>query len=184
MFKIKSALLASLLFLSTALPTATYANVQGTVEAENSSVQNSTTTTTETTDSGNNPVVQEETVKEEKDAESISADENAEQTPSTPAQPEEPQTETSPENEISEEQDSPANTEQPADDESSEQPVNQPLTGQKLTVKQKLADVPDSFWAKNEVMQLVEMGVIGGYPDAQFRPNLNINRGQAANLFK
>src|SRR5690606_28223714 len=102
----------------------------------------------------------------------------------------EPQTETSPEKEesVEQEQESPAQTEQPATDaeqnEPSEEPANQPQTGEKLTVKQKLADVPDSFWAKNEVMQLVEMGVIGGYPDAQFRPNLNINRGQAANLFK
>ncbi|MGE7982946.1 S-layer homology domain-containing protein [Solibacillus sp. NPDC093137] len=189
MLKIKSALLASLLFLSTALPTATYANVQGTVEAENPTAQNSTTTMTPTTDSGNIPVVQEETVTDEKEAESTSADEKAEQTTTTPAQ-QEPQTETSSEKEesVEQEQESPAQTEQPATDseqnESSEEPANQPQTGEKLTVKQKLADVPDSFWAKNEVMQLVEMGVIGGYPDAQFRPNLNINRGQAANLFK
>lgn len=188
MLKLKSALLASLLFLSTALPTATYANVQGTVEAENPTVQNSTTTTNQTTETGNSPVVQEEMVTDEKEAESTSADENAEQT-TTPAQPD-PQTEASPENEesVEQEQDSPVNTEQPATDaeqnESSEEPANQPQAGEKLTVKQKLADVPDSFWAKNEVMQLVEMGVIGGYPDAQFRPNLNINRGQAANLFK
>ena len=54
--------------------------------------------------------------------------------------------------------------------------TEQKQPGEKLTVKQKLADVPNSFSAKNEVMQLVEMGVIGGYPDAEFRPNLNINR--------
>ncbi len=57
------------------------------------------------------------------------------------------------------------------------------VTPQQFTVSQKLADIPNSFWAKNEVMQLVEMGVINGYPDGEFRPALEINRGQAANLF-
>lgn len=57
------------------------------------------------------------------------------------------------------------------------------LTPQQFTVSQTLADIPNSFWAKNEVMQLVEMGVINGYPDGEFRPALEINRGQAANLF-
>lgn len=55
--------------------------------------------------------------------------------------------------------------------------------GEHITVAQKLVDIPNDFWAKNEVMQLVERGVIGGYPDGEFRPALNINRGQAANLF-
>ena len=63
MLKIKSALLASLLFLSTALPTATYANVEGTVDAENPTVQNSNTTTNQTSDNVNIPVVQEEMYK-------------------------------------------------------------------------------------------------------------------------
>ncbi|WP_421663874.1 S-layer homology domain-containing protein [Lysinibacillus telephonicus] len=58
-----------------------------------------------------------------------------------------------------------------------------PQQPQHITVSQKLADIPNSFWAKNEVMQLVEMGVINGYPDGEFRPALEINRGQAANLF-
>lgn len=188
MLKIKSALLASLLFLSTALPTATYANVEGTVEAENPTEQNSPTTTNQNTGS-----VQEDTVADENEAESTSAEEKAEQTPTIPAQQEtesQTETETAPENQPSTEQqqDGPQSTEEPATDseqtDTTEEPITQPQTGERLTVKQKLADVPDSFWAKNEVMQLVEMGVIGGYPDAQFRPNLNINRGQAANLFK
>lgn len=53
-----------------------------------------------------------------------------------------------------------------------------------VTVGQKLADVPHSFWAKNEVMQLVEIGAINGYPDGEFRPALTISVGQAANLLK
>lgn len=62
--------------------------------------------------------------------------------------------------------------------------IDNPLfTPEHITVPQKLADIPNTYWAKNEVMQLVEMGVINGYPDGEFRPALEINRGQAANLF-
>lgn len=46
----------------------------------------------------------------------------------------------------------------------------------------KFTDINNAFWAKDEVTQLVEMGVINGYPDFQFRPSVNVNRGQAANL--
>lgn len=54
---------------------------------------------------------------------------------------------------------------------------------QQVTVPQKLTDIDAAFWAKDEVMQLIEMGVISGYPDGEFRAALPINRGQAANLF-
>lgn len=53
-----------------------------------------------------------------------------------------------------------------------------------VTVPQKLADVPNSFWAKNEVMQLVEIGAINGYPDGEFRPALTISVGQSTSLLK
>ncbi|MEC1177753.1 S-layer homology domain-containing protein [Metasolibacillus meyeri] len=55
---------------------------------------------------------------------------------------------------------------------------------QYVTVPQKLADVSSSFWAKNEVMQLVEIGAINGYPDGEFRPALTISVGQSTNLLK
>ena len=56
--KFRSALLASLLLVSTALPSATYANVEGTVEAEqNSTVQIPQANTNSTENKG----VQEET---------------------------------------------------------------------------------------------------------------------------
>lgn len=186
MSKIKSALLASLLFFSTALPGATYANVEGTVESENPTVQIPQTTTNQTTSSVENTVEQQDTVTAEKEATSSSTEVQPEQSNSpTPAQPEA----TTPEKPaITEEQDASESTEQSTADteqnNTTEQPAKAQQAGSHLTVKQKLADVPNSFWAKNEVMQLVEMGVIGGYPDAEFRPNLNINRGQAANLLK
>ncbi|WP_301110294.1 S-layer homology domain-containing protein [Sporosarcina sp.] len=47
---------------------------------------------------------------------------------------------------------------------------------------QRFSDVDDAFWAKDEVMQLVEEGIITGYPDLQFRPDASITRGQAANV--
>lgn len=49
-------------------------------------------------------------------------------------------------------------------------------------VHQKFSDVHNDFWAKDEVTQLVEEGIINGYPDLQFRPSVSIMRGQAANL--
>ncbi|MGN7479361.1 S-layer homology domain-containing protein [Solibacillus silvestris] len=228
--KFRSALLASLLFISTALPAATYANVEGTVEAENSTVQIPQNTINQNTRSVDNNVVQEELAAGEKDAAQKDASQNpavvqpeeqistakpaqpkaetapakpaqpkAETAPAKPAQPKaetapekpaQPEAETTPEKPAAteEKQDSSESTEQPTtkpgQNDTTEQPDKEQQTAVHLTVKQKLADVPNNFWAKNEVMQLVEMGVIGGYPDAEFRPNLNINRGQAANLFK
>jgi len=44
------------------------------------------------------------------------------------------------------------------------------------------SDVHNTFWAKDEVTQLVDLKVINGYPDGQFRPSVNVSRGQAANL--
>lgn len=58
------------------------------------------------------------------------------------------------------------------------------VEAQYVTVPQKLADIPNSFWAKNEVMQLVEIGAINGYPDGEFRPALTISVGQSTNLLK
>ncbi|WP_153730560.1 S-layer homology domain-containing protein [Sporosarcina obsidiansis] len=50
------------------------------------------------------------------------------------------------------------------------------------TVNQRFSDVHNNFWAKDEVTQLVDEGIINGYPDLQFRPSVSIMRGQAANL--
>src|SRR5690606_15402933 len=49
-------------------------------------------------------------------------------------------------------------------------------------IYQNFTDVHNQFWAKDEVTQLVDMGIINGYPDKQFRPSVEVNRGQAANL--
>jgi len=47
---------------------------------------------------------------------------------------------------------------------------------------QSFTDVHNEFWAKDEVTQLVDLGIINGYPDKQFRPGLEVSRAQAANL--
>ncbi|WP_107840851.1 S-layer homology domain-containing protein [Metasolibacillus meyeri] len=80
--------------------------------------------------------------------------------------------------------------EKAVEEETTEEQPNEELTAQPtaetqyVTVPQKLADISSSFWAKNEVMQLVEIGAINGYPDGEFRPALTISVGQATNLLK
>src|SRR5699024_1994220 len=57
-----------------------------------------------------------------------------------------------------------------------------PVSAKAETVNQRFSDVSNDFWAKDEVTQLVEEGIINGYQDLQFRPGISIKRGQAANL--
>jgi len=52
-----------------------------------------------------------------------------------------------------------------------------------VTTATKFTDIPNSHWAKNEVMQLVEMGIMTGYEDMQFRPNLAMTVGEAVQSF-
>ncbi|MER2089022.1 MAG: S-layer homology domain-containing protein [Sporosarcina sp.] len=49
-------------------------------------------------------------------------------------------------------------------------------------VSPNFTDVHNDFWAKDEVTQLVDLNIINGYPDKQFRPSLEVSRAQAANL--
>ena len=51
-----------------------------------------------------------------------------------------------------------------------------------MEIDQSFSDIHNEFWAKDEVTQLVDKGIINGYPDKQFRPALEVSRGQAANL--
>lgn len=170
--KWRSALLASLLFAATVLPSTTYANVEGTAEAE----ENPNAQLPQETNVPENKVVEESTTPE------VTEEQPVEQPAKQPTV-----TEADKEVEAVIQPTQPVTSEEPTPtEEKVEQTEQKPETtkGEQLTVKQRLTDVTNSFWAKNEVTQLVEMGVIGGYPDAEFRPNLNINRGQAANLFK
>ena len=49
-------------------------------------------------------------------------------------------------------------------------------------ISPSFTDVHNDFWAKDEVTQLVDLKIINGYPDKQFRPSLEVSRAQAANL--
>ncbi|SDH74018.1 S-layer homology domain-containing protein [Alteribacillus persepolensis] len=44
------------------------------------------------------------------------------------------------------------------------------------------SDVAEDFWAKDEIEELAEQGVMGGYPDGTFRPNKPVLRIQAASM--
>ena len=39
-------------------------------------------------------------------------------------------------------------------------------------IHQSFTDVHNDFWAKDEVTQLVDLEIINGYPDKQFRPGV------------
>lgn len=43
-------------------------------------------------------------------------------------------------------------------------------------------DVPDHFWAKNEIEYLVEKGIIRGYPDGTFKPNHSVSHIQVLEM--
>jgi len=49
-------------------------------------------------------------------------------------------------------------------------------------ISPSFTDIHNDFWAKDEVTQLVDLKIINGYPDKQFRPSLEVSRAQAANL--
>lgn len=44
-------------------------------------------------------------------------------------------------------------------------------------------DMTNEFWAKNEIMWLVDQGIMTGYRDLQFRPFIAITMGEAAQAF-
>ncbi|WP_342598577.1 S-layer homology domain-containing protein [Psychrobacillus sp. FSL H8-0483] len=50
---------------------------------------------------------------------------------------------------------------------------------QEVTMDAKFTDVSDAYWAKNEIMQLVDMGIMTGDRDLQFRPDLFVTVEEA-----
>lgn len=51
------------------------------------------------------------------------------------------------------------------------------------TIDAKFTDIATNHWAKNEIMQLVEMGIVPGDRDMQFRSNKQMTVGEAAQAF-
>lgn len=43
-------------------------------------------------------------------------------------------------------------------------------------------DIPNNFWAKDEIFQLAQLGKMNGYPDGQYRPAALVTRGEAAKI--
>lgn len=55
---------------------------------------------------------------------------------------------------------------------------NEPAT----SYQQKFTDVSKDFWAFSYIAELVEKGVISGYPDGTFRPNNSVSRAEFAKI--
>jgi uncharacterized YkwD family protein len=48
------------------------------------------------------------------------------------------------------------------------------------SAKSKFKDIPDNYWAKKEIEELVSKGIIKGYPDGTFKPDQYVTRAQTA----
>ncbi|MET3575420.1 S-layer homology domain-containing protein [Bhargavaea ullalensis] len=45
-------------------------------------------------------------------------------------------------------------------------------------------DVPHTFWAHDEIMELTQLGALEGYPDGRFKPNALLTRAQGAKVLQ
>lgn len=48
------------------------------------------------------------------------------------------------------------------------------------SAQSKFKDIPDNYWAKKEIEELVSKGIIDGYPDGNFKPEQYVTRAQTA----
>lgn len=180
MNKLLSTFLAATLFASTIVPYSVSATTLGTVEVEIVEPQENLNTETVVPEVPKVPVTEVEVPGGVVPEQPVTNE-------TQPTKPAEEPTEVDSKQPVVEEgkdaEAEQAEAEKPETPELTVEKPTAPLHGEQITAKQKLADIPNGFWAKNEVMQLVEMSVINGYPDGEFRPSLAINRGQAANLF-
>jgi uncharacterized YkwD family protein len=48
------------------------------------------------------------------------------------------------------------------------------------SAQSKFKDIPNNYWAKKEIEELVSKGIINGYPDGTFKPNQYVTRAQTA----
>jgi len=55
-------------------------------------------------------------------------------------------------------------------------------TGAAATVMNQFSDVPAGFWASNDINKLASAGIITGYPDRTFKPNLPVSRAEFASM--
>ena len=50
------------------------------------------------------------------------------------------------------------------------------------TYEQTFSDVPQTHWAFEYIIELVNDNVLSGYPDGKFRPNNNVTRAEFAKI--
>ncbi|MFS1518676.1 S-layer homology domain-containing protein [Bacillus sp. SCS-151] len=54
------------------------------------------------------------------------------------------------------------------------------LSGMIVSASTSFSDVPDGFWAKNEIEFLSDKNIIKGFSDGTFKPNDEVKRVQTA----
>ncbi|MBB4823992.1 hypothetical protein HNO89_001212 [Sporosarcina luteola] len=52
-----------------------------------------------------------------------------------------------------------------------------------VDIESPFTDIEDDYWAKSEIIWLVENGYMTGYRDLQFRPSISMTIGEAAQVF-
>jgi len=56
------------------------------------------------------------------------------------------------------------------------------LTFTSLCFAESFSDVDKSFWAYEPISDMMERGILKGYPDGTFRPNADITRAEFAKI--
>ncbi len=52
----------------------------------------------------------------------------------------------------------------------------------KVFSQAKFPDVPSDYWAYDQIVKLVELGILKGYPDGTFKPENNVTRAEFATM--
>lgn len=64
-------------------------------------------------------------------------------------------------------------------------PMAQPITGAAAPIAptaSQFTDVPQNFWASNDINRLASSGIIAGYPDRTFKPDLPVTRAEFSSM--
>lgn len=60
--------------------------------------------------------------------------------------------------------------------------INEPAQEENFETSASYSDVPESFWAYNEIIHLSNLKIINGFQDGTFRPEQNITRAEFAKI--
>lgn len=61
-------------------------------------------------------------------------------------------------------------------------PVTPPASTPAPSAGKDFSDLPQSHWGYSNIMEMVEFGILSGYPDGTFRPNNTISRAEFAKI--